>query len=80
MARSETTDRALAYIREQYAVPAVVGARIAYQPGAVPMVGEIIGGGPGASIRVRFNAGNEASLHPTWRVTYLANETEANDA
>lgn len=67
----------LDYIRDHYGVPAKRGRQIRYTGGGYPAVGDIVGA-RGQYLRVRF-VGDDGihTLHPTWKVEYLA-ETEGN--
>lgn len=57
----------VAYVRDQYGVPAKRGARVVFdgQPGVITSC-------PGAYVRVRLDDHNHSvPAHPTWRMHYL---------
>lgn len=60
----------MAYIRTFYGVPAKRGARVAFTHAERAVQGTIIGS-RGAYLRVRWDTGRTATMHPTWALRYL---------
>lgn len=58
----------LDYIRRTYNVPAKRGGRVIYHGDGRDLGATILSGTH--LIKVRFDSGQVANLHPTWKVTY----------
>ena len=61
------SERSLEYIRNTYAVPAYIGAKVKYTGGKEPEILEIRGGEDG---RLLFK-GKPSPYHPTWEIKYI---------
>jgi transcriptional regulator with XRE-family HTH domain len=77
MPNDSFSDASMHYIRQHYVVPAVVGARVRYQPPEhASQFGEIVGA-CGPYLRVRYEGvPGTAVHHPTWCLHDLSEECQ----